>query len=315
MRLGLLAVLVLGLATTAAHAEDRPTKPRVGKVGVRVVQIFADTQQALVLNQETGKHVVVGEGDKVGRWDVLEIGDDSVVVRAGGRELVLVAPATGPTSSAPVDQPGADRSRTGLLDPYAATPTVGSGGPVDPYAAAPGVGAGAPVREVLAPAPQRAGAGPVDPYAPARPTAGPTVGPTVATPTPAVATPTPAVATPTPTVATPTPTPAGPEAIRVESLTIKKAELSAALADFDRLAKELGFARTPRGVRLATVPTGSYVWRLGLRPGDVVTAIDGAPLRTLDDAAAAYVRLGSAKKLTIAIERASATGTLRFALQ
>jgi general secretion pathway protein C len=68
-------------------------------------------------------------------------------------------------------------------------------------------------------------------------------------------------------------------------------------------------------VRLATVPTSSYVWRLGLRPGDVVTAIDGAPLRTLDDAAAAYVRLGSAKKLTIAIERAGATGTLRFALQ
>ncbi len=311
MRLGLLAVLVLGLATTAARAEDRPTKPRVGKVGVRVVQIFADTQQALVLNQDTGKHVVVGEGDKVGRWEILEIGDDTVVVRAGGRELVLVAPPTGPSSgsatSAPADPPGAARPMTGLLDPYAAAaaaPTTRASGPVDPYAATPG--AGAAVREVLAPTPQRAGAGPVDPYAPTRPT----VGPTVATP---VATPTPAVATPTPTVATPAP--AGPEAIRVESLTIKKAELSAALADFDRLAKELGFARTPRGVRLATVPTGSYVWRLGLRPGDVVTAIDGAPLRTLDDAAAAYVRLGSAKKLTIAIERAGATGTLRFALQ
>jgi hypothetical protein len=315
MRFGLLAVLVLGLATTAAHAEDRPTKPRVGKVGVRVVQVFADTQQALVLNQDTGKHVVVGEGDKVGRWEVVEIGEDSVVVRAGGRELVLVAPATGPTSSgptasAPGDQPEALRPKTGLLDPYAGTaPAARPGGPVDPYAAAPSVGGGAEVREVLAPTPQRAGAGPVDPYAPARPTVGPTVAtPTVATPT--VATPTVA----TPTVATP-PAPAGPEAIRVESLTIKKAELSAALADFDRLAKELGFARTPRGVRLATVPTSSYVWRLGLRPGDVVTAIDGAPLRTLDDAAAAYVRLGSAKKLTIAIERAGATGTLRFALQ
>ena len=54
---------------------------------------------------------------------------------------------------------------------------------------------------------------------------------------------------------------------------------------------------------------------MGLRSGDVVTAINNAPLRTLDDAAAAYARLGSAKKLDLAVVRAGERGTLHFALK
>jgi hypothetical protein len=46
-----------------------------------------------------------------------------------------------------------------------------------------------------------------------------------------------------------------------------------------------------------------------------VTSIDGKPLRTLDDAASAYARLGSAQKLAVEVERGNARGTLRFALK
>ena len=76
-----------------------------------------------------------------------------------------------------------------------------------------------------------------------------------------------------------------------------------------------GVQATGDGVRLTTIRAGSYYHTLGLRSGDLVTAIDGAPLRTLDDAAGAYARLGAAKKLTIAIDRAGVRGTLRFALK
>jgi type II secretory pathway component PulC len=126
------------------------------------------------------------------------------------------------------------------------------------------------------------------------------------------------VATPAPVVtpAPPAPAPApAVEVVRVETQTIKRGELSAALADFDRLSKTIGFTRTPTGVRLGKVDAGTYFYGLGLRTGDVVTAIDGAPLRGLDDAAGAYARLGSAKKLALDVERAGARGTLRFALK
>ena len=96
---------------------------------------------------------------------------------------------------------------------------------------------------------------------------------------------------------------------------MKRAELEAALSDFARLGKDIGFTRLPRGVKLGKVTTGSYFWKLGLRDGDIVSAIDGKPLRTLDDAAAAYARLGSAQKLAVDVERGTARGTLRFVLK
>ncbi|MBK9034805.1 MAG: hypothetical protein IPL61_26670 [Myxococcales bacterium] len=322
---GLAAALVLALmAAGPAAAEDR-SKPRVGKVTLKVAEVFPETRQALVLDRETGKHVVVSEGDHVGKYEVVEVGDNEVIVRLGTRELVLLVDTPTPTAPAQPPTVAPVASGPGLLDPYAAAtrptvtgPTV-TGGPIDPYAPVapvipPPMG---PIREVLAPAPQRAGAtssAPVDPYATAAIPV-PAI-PVPATPSPATpATPAPPRATPAP--ATPAPAPATPavEAIRIESVTLKRAELTRSLADFDKLSKDIGFARTAAGVRLTTVGAGTYFYGLGLRSGDVVTAIDGAPLRGLDDAAGAYARLGSAKKLTIAIDRAGVQGTLRFALK
>ena len=336
----LLIALGLVLAAPAAQAEGpSPTvfpegtdvtvtpRPRVGKVGLRVLQIFPDTQQALVLDKDSGRHVVVGEGERVGKYAVVEIDDDQIVVQVGARELVLLvdAAATPPVAPSPIAAITGERT---VLDPYAAAAApaapavaIAAAGPLDPYGplmAPPGsmgatfgmIDPRVPVREVIAPSDQRAAvAAPVDPYGTAA--AGPA--PIVATPTPIVTTPAPA-----PIVATPAPAaPAAPmvEVIRADAMTVPRAALSAALSDFDKLAKELGFARIATGVRLSRVPVGSYFHGLGFRAGDVVTAIDGAPIRTLDDAAGVYVRLGSAKKLAVEIDRGSAHGTLKFALK
>jgi type II secretory pathway component PulC len=119
-----------------------------------------------------------------------------------------------------------------------------------------------------------------------------------------------------PLKATPAPgSPGAPEAIRGETLPVKRAELEAALSDFSRLGKDIGFVKLARGIKLGKVASGTYFFKLGLRDGDIVIAIDGKPLRTLDDAATAYARLGSARGLTVDVERGSARGTLRFALK
>ncbi|MBL8623092.1 MAG: hypothetical protein JNK64_17380 [Myxococcales bacterium] len=315
MRVRAAAILLALLTAGPALAEDRP-RQRVGKVTLRVTQVFPETHQALVYDKATNKHVVVTEGEQLGKYEIVEVGDDELIVRVSGRELVLPAeqPATPTTPAAP-----AKPADPGLLDPYApSTPAPPSTaaptgpGPLDPYAGiAP---TPAEIRVVVAPEAQRAGgsAAPLDPYAPIATPATPAKPPAVAKPDPKP----PVVAKPDATPAAPTP-PATPavEAIRLESMTLKRGELASALGDFDSLHKAIGFVRTGTGVRLTTIAPGSYFHGMGLRSGDVVTAINNAPLRTLDDAAAAYARLGSAKKLDLAVVRAGERGTLHFALK
>lgn len=313
-RLTLALALCLAAGTARAEAESpnvparqtKPTKKKLGRVPFRVVKLLPETSQALVYDQDRRAHVLVGEGDSLAGFSVIQVEDDHLVVARDGREVVLVADPRAPQPAAGsvpdvVDPYGALPGPAPTIDPYApaSTPALGKHGlaPIDPYADL------AP-REVLAPASQREslrGTGVVDPYAAPR-SSEPVV---VAAPEKA-----------RPLEATPAPgSPSAPEAIRGEVLTVSRRELESALADFSRLGKDIGFTRLPRGVKLGTVASTSYFWKLGLRGGDIVTAIDGKPLRTLDDAASAYARLGSAQKLAVDVERGNARGTLRFALK
>jgi membrane-associated protease RseP (regulator of RpoE activity) len=310
-RITLAFVLCLAAGSARAEAEaPNPAKPaagpkkKLGRVPFRVVKLLPETGQALVYDHDRRAHVLVTEGDTVGGFSVVEVDDDHLVVSREGRELVLVADPRAPqppTAIAPdtVDPYGTMPAPP--LDPYAPlprpAPTKPGLAPIDPYAPP-------TPREVLAPAGQREslrGVAVVDPYAPPR-TGEPM---TVTAPDKAQ-----------PLKATPAPgSPSAPEAIRADVMTVKRSELEGALGDFSRLGKDIGFTRLPRGVKLGTVATTSYFWKLGLRGGDIVTAIDGKPLRSLDDAAAAYVKLGSAQKLAVEVERGNARGTLRFALK
>lgn len=343
---GSMIALALGLLGGGAWAageepnvqvsQAKPAKKRVGRVPFRVVKLLPETRQALVYDQDRRAHVLVAEGDQLGAFTIVEVDEDSLVVAREGRELVLVVDPRAPrlaADTAPVtldpytlgvghgvggagggvggagDHVGSNGTGVGVgvgvgigagvIDPYGphGAPPARGGGPIDPYAPE-------PAREVLAPPSQRAslvGAGVVDPYAPAAP-----VEPRV------VQAPTAAK----PLQATPAPgSPSAPDAIRAEALTVKRSELESALGDFERLRKDVGFTALPRGIRLGKVASGSYFWKLGLRDGDIISAIDGKPLRTLDDAAAAYVRLGSAQKLAVDVERGGNRGTLRFVLK
>lgn len=301
LALGLLLVQALCVAAASARAEAEAPKPaqgpkkKLGRVPFRVVKLLPETGQALVYDHDRRAHVLVTEGDTVGGFAVVEVDEDHLVVSREGRELVLVADPRAPQPTSPVSPP------TPPIDPYApvtgpAAPTSGLR-PIDPYAPP-------TPREVLAPAGQREslrGAAVVDPYAPPR-SSEPM---TVIAPEKAA-----------PLKATPAPgSPSAPEAIRGDVMAVKRTELESAVADFSRLGKDIGFTKLPRGVKLGTIATTSYFWKLGLRGGDIVTAIDGKPLRTLDDAAAAYVKLGSAQKLAVDVERGNARGTLRFTLK
>jgi len=69
------------------------------------------------------------------------------------------------------------------------------------------------------------------------------------------------------------------------------------------------------GVELRAVAAGSVFARAGLRAGDVITAVDGKPLRSLDDAADLYARAGTLKSATVQLLRAGRPHTLRITIQ
>ena len=240
------------------------------------------------------------------------------------------APATAlsPESVGPnqvlIDPYGAGVSAAGPLDPYAAPAVVA---PLDPYAVGPVAPAAiAPVTVGAAPAPgtltpAAAAPAPVDPNAPHSVLAPPDQRASLASAVvldpyaePKVVS-APAGAEPIKGVPAPLSEAARAAELRADVLTIQRSQLEAAVTSFDKLAKDHGFEKTARGVRLRQVAPDSYAYSLGLRSGDVITAIDGAPLRGLDDAAAAYVRLASATRLTFDVERGEVRGSLRFALR
>jgi type II secretory pathway component PulC len=96
---------------------------------------------------------------------------------------------------------------------------------------------------------------------------------------------------------------------------IRRPELRAALADFGKLAASFHGGFVAGGVRVDGTTDGSLFARVGLRPGDIVRAVDNLPLRSLDDAADLYARAGTARNITIQLLRAGKPLTLRVAVQ
>jgi hypothetical protein len=99
------------------------------------------------------------------------------------------------------------------------------------------------------------------------------------------------------------------------STTLARGELDAALADFGKLAATFRATFTGDGLRFDTISDGTLLTKIGLRRGDVITHIDGRPLRSLDDAANLYARASSVKASTIQVARDGKLVTLRVAIQ
>ncbi|MBA3460020.1 MAG: PDZ domain-containing protein [Deltaproteobacteria bacterium] len=183
-------------------------------------------------------------------------------------------------------------------DPYAATPAPASKKPAKPAKAAPSLDGFLPpgtsrteaTTFVVEPAP-----------APAPKKAAPAIVPAIEDAPPEAA-PAPA----------PAPVPAGPV---ITPTVLSRSELNAQIADFSRLTGVLRGTFTPDGARLDLVAEGSVFSKAGLRRGDIITAVDNQPLRSIDDAAELYVRAPQTRAANIQLLRAGKPLTLRVLFQ
>ena len=115
-----------------------------------------------------------------------------------------------------------------------------------------------------------------------------------------------------PAAAAPAPKPAK---AREPATMLSRSEVNTALGDFGVLTASVRGQFTPEGARLDTVAQGSVFAKAGLRNGDVITAVDGKPLTSIDDAADLYIRAGSARTAKVDLLRAGKPMTLRLAIQ
>jgi S1-C subfamily serine protease len=102
---------------------------------------------------------------------------------------------------------------------------------------------------------------------------------------------------------------------RTESITLAKADVDSALADFAKLTLSVHGGFTGSGVLIDGVSDGTIFQRAGLRAGDLITAVDGAQLRTLDDTANIYARAASVKAMTVQLVRSGKPLALRVAIR
>lgn len=334
----LLFVALTGSITLAEEAKPADPKPEVSKrkVPLRVVRMLPETHQVLLMDKNRGSHVVAEVGQDVDGYFVEEITDEEVtLVAPSGAEVILAAPdmtwrrRVAERRAAAAKGGKAAKTEPAPVDPYADEPAdanieageggvrVASAGDIGPTAA-PIVDAG----------PSELGS---DPYANAD--AGITafadaVGPSAPADEPAPAT-TPVTKPATPAkpdpkaeaggalaaAATGTPAPAATAKADDTQFTVSRRDVDTALADFGATAVTFNAAFVSEGLRIDSIAEGTILSKVGLRKGDVITSIDGKPLRTFDHAADLYARAGTAKQSTIQVMRAGKPTTLRVQIR
>ncbi len=218
---------------------------------------------------------------------------------APGEGGVRVASAADPSTA--TVSPSAAPSASVTVSPSPGAPIVDSGAPElsDPYGD-PGIAAFADAVGAAPPAPAETAAKPAGkPTKAGKGSAKPAASPDAASALASAATGRPAAATAAP---------AG-------SIVVARAELDAALGDFTKTAGTFRAAFTADGLRFDAIAEGSLLAKAGLRKGDIVTYVDGKPLRSHDDAASLYARAGTMKATTLQVARDGKNVTLRVAIK
>lgn len=340
---GLFAMFLTASVARADEAKAPEAKLETNRVKVplRLVKVLAESRQVLLFDKTKGTHVLAEVGQTIDGYTVDDIDEDEVtLITASGKEIVLTAPVLAPEPAkkptrtpakvvpAPAD-PYAGPAADSPVDPYAEPavrsvaapsalpailPALGAEGPTDPYAPAP-----APKKA----APPAKGGADVGAFLPPGTSATPAAGPAVAQqPAPLVDDPYAVDDEPAPAprarpvvVAPPALDPDAPPAPVITPIVLSRSELNVALGDFNKLSSMLRGSFTKDGARLDAVAPNSVFAKAGLRAGDVVTAVDNAPIRSIDDAAELYVRAPQTRAANIQLLRGGKPMTLRVLMQ
>ncbi len=111
------------------------------------------------------------------------------------------------------------------------------------------------------------------------------------------------------------PAPPPPPKIIDETHKVSRAEFDTYLGDFDRLLREARVSEAAGGGFVFDFLDGkSWLYKMGLRQGDIVLSVAGDRVSSVEDAARVYAKLLKIKKFTVEIDRAGQRMNLHYDL-
>ncbi len=97
---------------------------------------------------------------------------------------------------------------------------------------------------------------------------------------------------------------ADPSSNSAEGIQLQRSELDRELSDFASISGQVALSQTPRGLyQLIEVRPGSFVEKMGFRPGDVLLRVDGRPIHALEDASRAYAWVKLTDRFSVEVLR------------
>jgi general secretion pathway protein C len=116
------------------------------------------------------------------------------------------------------------------------------------------------------------------------------------------------------------PSPTAPPAPRPQTIRLRPAMLQAMLGQVEDPLKDLTLQPhqtdgVADGLALTGIQPRSVLRRLGLRDGDVITAIDGEPVQSAEQLGVIFERLSSGTGLSLELNRRGRPTTLNFQVE
>lgn len=113
--------------------------------------------------------------------------------------------------------------------------------------------------------------------------------------------------------------PAPPEPVSRE-VNIDRKIIDEAMGNIGELMKQVRIrpffeGGNPAGLSLVGVAPGSIFQQMGIRNGDVLQAVDGQPIQTVDDVVNLYQSLSSADSLALQIRRGGRTEEIQYKIE
>jgi general secretion pathway protein C len=103
-------------------------------------------------------------------------------------------------------------------------------------------------------------------------------------------------------------------------IALRRALINAATSDIGNLMNQVKIEPAlekgqPAGLRVMDIKPGSIFRRMGLRNGDILTAVAGAPVQSVQDMATLYESLKNASRVEVQVKRRNRLQTITYNIQ
>ena len=104
------------------------------------------------------------------------------------------------------------------------------------------------------------------------------------------------------------------------AVTVKRSQIDDALKDISQLTKQIQFSPSlnegsPDGLLISGIQPSSFFNQVGLMSGDILSGVNGTPIKSLDDALKLYSTIKSASHVSFQMKRGGQEETIEYTIE